>query len=136
MSGRRDTLLALDAIINLLLGAGLVVFPRELVQALGIPMVDSAFYPSVLGGVLFGIGLALMLERLRAPRGLAGLGLGGAVAINLCGGLVLAGWLALGGLELPLRGRLFLWVLVLLLVGLSWVELAHQLGGRGGAGER
>jgi hypothetical protein len=125
-SGGRRALLALDGAINLLLGAGLIVFPRRLVLALGIPAVESAFYPSILGGVLFGIGVALLLERLRRRGGRRGLGLAGAVAINLCGGLVLAGWLALGGLELPFRGRLFLWGLVVVLVGLSAVELAHR----------
>lgn len=124
-SASRGALLAVDGAINLLLGAGLVAFPRGLVRALGIPQVESAFYPSILGGVLLGIGAALLLERFARRRG-TGLGPAGAVAINLCGGLVLAGWLALGGLELPLRGRLFLWGLVVVLVGLSAAELAPR----------
>ena len=126
----RDLLLTLDGVINLVLGIGLVVFPRALVQALGIPTVESAFYPSVLGGVLVGVGIALLVARFGDRAGAGGLGLTGAVAINLCGGLVLAGWLTFAPLALPLRGLLFLWALVLLLVGLSAFELAHQARSR------
>jgi uncharacterized membrane protein len=84
------------------------------------------FAPTLLGAVLFGIGLALVIEALRRPQGLAGLGLGGAVAINLCGGTVLIFWLISGVMELPLRGLVFLWILAILLVGISIIELvAH-----------
>ena len=134
MQSRRDLLLAVDGTVNLALGAALVAFPRGLVRALGVPAVESAFYPSILGGVLLGIGVALFLERGRGRSGAAGLGLAGAVAINLCGGVVLGGWLLLGGLHLPLRGRVFLWALVALLVGLSVVELIHWAGLRGRRG--
>ena len=60
-------LLLLDGLINLGLGALLVVFPDALVQALGVPPADTRFYPSVLGAVLLGIGIALLLERTRLP---------------------------------------------------------------------
>ena len=128
MSNRR-TLLAGDGAINVLLGVALISFPERLVVMLGVPGVASAFYPSVLGGVLVGVGVALFIERSRPPAGLAGLGLAGAVVINLCAGLVLSGWLLFGDLALPVRGRVFLWGLVALLVGLSGLEVAGQLGG-------
>ena len=124
---RHTTLLKIDAAINLILGILLLAFPLELVQALGMPMADPSFYPSILGGVLFGIGLALLIECYRQSNGLIGLGLGGAIAINLCGGFVLAIWLLSGSLNLPLRGQIFLWSLVLLLVGLSLIEGLAQL---------
>jgi hypothetical protein len=54
------------------------------------------------------------------------LGVGGAIAINLCGGLCLAGWLVFGGLEIPLRGQLFLWGLAVVLVGISAIEAILQ----------
>ena len=116
-------LLIIDGVINLLLGGVLVLFPGPLVIALGIPTTDQAFYPSILGAVLLGIGIALVIEYARRPGGPAGLGLGGAVAINLCGSLVLAGWLVFGRLHLPIRGYALLWGLALLIVGLSVVEL-------------
>jgi hypothetical protein len=127
----RTTLLKADAAINLILGVLLMAFPAKLVKALGIPMADPSFYATVLGGVLFGIGLALLLECYRKSNRFAGLGLGGAIAINLCGGLVLAAWLLSSKLSLPLRGQIFLWSLVLILVGISLLEgLSHFKSGK------
>jgi len=121
---RRATLLTIDAIINLLLGVLLIAFSDRLVGLLGVPPADHGFYPNILGGVLFGIGIALIMERGNSTGTGLGLGLGGAIAINLCGGLVLAGWLVFGDLTLPARGLFFLWFLVVLLIGISSVELA------------
>ena len=91
---------------------------------LGIPPSDSRFYPSLLGAVLFGIGVALVQEtKTRHGRGSGGLGLMGAVTINLCAGIVLAGWLLAGVLDLPDRGIVFLWLLVAPLAGISGVGL-------------
>ena len=126
MKGR--ALILTDAIINLVLGLLLLVFPDSLVQLLGIPPAESAFYPSILGAVLFGIGLALLLTWARRDAG--GLGLGGAIAINLCAGIVLALWLLAGNLELPLRGALLLWAIVILLVGSSLTEIFANRTGR------
>ena len=127
----RSFLLKADAAINLILGVLLMAFPAKLVKALGIPLSDPSFYATILGGVLFGIGLALLLECYRKSNRFIGLGLGGAIAINLCGGLVLAAWLLSNRLSLPLRGHIFLWFLVLLLVGISVLEgLSHFGSGK------
>lgn len=123
---QHTTLIKADAAINLILGILLMAFPAELVKVLGIPMADISFYPAILGGVIFGIGLALMVECYRRTNRFIGLGLAGAVLINLCGGFVLAFWLLWGQLNLPVRGLIFLWTLVVLLIGLSLLEgLAH-----------
>ena len=122
----RSTLLKADAAINLILGILLMTFPTGLVKALGLPMSDPPFYATILGGVLFGIGLALLVECYRKTNRFVGLGLVGAIAINLCGGIVLGAWLLSGQLTLPLRGHIFLWFLVVLLIGLSLLEgLTH-----------
>lgn len=127
----RDILLKVDAAINLILGVLLMAFPAKLVTALGVPMADPSFYPTILGGVLFGIGLALLVECYRRPNRFVGLGLGGAIAINLCGGCVVAAWLLSNKLTLPLRGQIFLWSLVVLLVGISLLEgLTHFRKGK------
>jgi hypothetical protein len=127
----RDILLKVDAAINLILGVLLMAFPAKLIKALGVPMADPSFYPTILGGVLFGIGLALLIECYRKSSRFVGLGLGGAIAINLCGGLVLAAWLLSDRLTLPLRGQIFLWTLVVLLVGISLLEgLTHFRKGK------
>jgi hypothetical protein len=124
---KRSFLLKADAAVNLILGILLMAFPTGVVKTLGIPMEVSAFYATILGGVLFGIGLALLMECYWKSSRFSGLGLGGAIAINLCGGAVLAIWLLSGALSLPLRGQFLLWFLVLLLVGLSLFEgLAHR----------
>jgi hypothetical protein len=120
---KRSSLLTFDGILNLALGALLIVFPDSVVSALGVPDATPAFYPNILGGVLFGIGIALLIERKNQHREGIGLGLGGAIAVNLCGGLVLAAWMLFGGLSLPLRGSVFLWALVVLLVAISLAEL-------------
>jgi hypothetical protein len=116
-------LLLIDATTNLLLGVALIFFPGFLVNALGVPTTDSAFYPSILGAVLFGIGVALLLQRSMG----GGLGLRGAISINLCGGIALGGWLIFGDLELPFRGFVFLWSLVILLVGISTIEISAAM---------
>jgi hypothetical protein len=120
---KRKTLLLIDGIINLVLGIVLMIVPTTLVAFLGVPAIQHAFYPNILGGVLFGIGIALFLEAGNTEETTSGLGLSGAVAINLCGGLVLAAWLLLGDLDLPLQGTIFLWLLVMLLVGISAIEI-------------
>ena len=127
----RDILLKVDAAVNLILGVLLMAFPAKLIKAMGVPMADPSFYPTILGGVLFGIGLALLIECYRKSNRVIGLGLGGAIAINLCGGLVLAAWLLCDTLTLPLRGQIFLWSLVVLLVGISLLEgLTHLKKGK------
>jgi hypothetical protein len=122
-----STLLLVDAAINLILGVFLLAFPSRLVAWLGIPDTPTRFYPNILGAVLFGIGLALLIEREEPRNWPTGLGIGGAVAINLCGGIVLALWLIFGKLSIPIRGRIVLGVLDLLLFGISIFELRAQI---------
>jgi len=119
---RKPLFLLVDALIDLALGALLAFFPHCLVTVLGIPSAEPAFYPSILGAVLFGIGVALLIERNRG----GGLGLAGAIAISLSGGVALGLWLLFGSLHLPLRGELVLWGLVVLLVVLSTIEMLAQ----------
>ncbi len=119
----RNVLLTIDGVVNLLLGVLLIVFPARAIDALGVPGGESAFYANILGGVLFGVGVALLIERFRPPLRAVGLGLAGAMSINLCGGVVLAGWLVSGLLEFSTFGCITLGGLVLVLVGLSGIEL-------------
>ena len=121
----RKELLKIDGIINLALGVMLIAFPSGIIRALGIPGGDGAFYANILGGVLFGVGVALVIESFRPPLKVVGLGLGGAVSINLGGGIVLGLWLASGRLPLSTLGAIVGWSLVILLVGLSVIEFWH-----------
>jgi hypothetical protein len=126
MAAMRKILLIIDSLINLLLGFILLLFPPVIVRFLGVPPAETTFYPSVFGAVLIGIGVALLLDLPGGEGRRDGLGLRGAVAINLCGGFALIAWLLLGNLDLPLRGDIFLWGLGAALVGLSAVEFAAQ----------
>lgn len=119
----RQKVLLIDSAINIALAFLLITFPEKLVNLLGIPTAEHSFYPSILGAVLLGIGGALIIEYSRRSDGIVGLGLGGAVTINLCGGVVLAFWLLSGKLDLPFRGQLVLWLLAIILTIISGVEI-------------
>ncbi len=119
----RTNLLRVDGAINLVLGALLLAFPSGLVETLGVPAPEGRFYPSLLGAVLFGVGIALFLEAHRLPGGIIGLGLGGAIAINLVAACALLYWLLWGDLEIPTRGRVLLGALTVGLVAISSSEL-------------
>ena len=117
-----STTLMIDAIVNYALGILCILYPF-VAETIGVPIAESSFYPSILGAVLFGIGIALTIECYRKRGGMVGLGLGGAVAINLSGGFVLMLWLIFGDFNIPLRGYFFLWSLATILVGISLIEL-------------
>ena len=103
----RKYILRFDAIINLILGILLALYSKDLAEFLGIPIVESSFYPNILGGVFIGIALALYIEtRRKASKVTTGLGLIGAIGINLCGGFVLLIWLIFGHIHIPVKGRI------------------------------
>lgn len=127
---KRSALLTVDGIVNLILGILLVIFPTDLAASLGMPVSESAFYPSILGAVLTGIGIALLIENFKTSDQISGLGLSGAISINLCGALVLTIWLLRGGLEIPTHGYIVLWSIVVVLVVLSVLErISAKSGG-------
>ena len=76
---------------------------------------------SAIGAVIFGIGVALMIELFGVSRQIRGLGLGGAIVINIIGALVLIYWLTFATLEIPLKGRIILWIvgMVVFLIGIA-----------------
>ena len=115
-------ILTIDALVNLILGILLIPASTDIADLIGVPSVAAGFYPSILGAILLGIGIALLIEVGHTHQRTRGLGFYGAITINLCGGLVLAGWLLFANLQLPLHGFVFLWILVFLLVILSSVE--------------
>jgi len=121
----RKSIFLIDAIINLGLAFLLGIFPKEVIRFLGMPVVSNPFYASILGGVFFGIGVALLISR-SGEKNSDGLGLRGAMVINLSGGFVLALWLLFGSLDVPVHGKIIMWALVLILFVLSAVELFTQ----------
>ena len=124
-------LIAVDSVVNVLLGLLLLIFPPSLVEWLGLPLPGSGFYVRILGAVILGIGVALAIEFRREPSSsFVGLGTGGAVAINLCGGGALVAYLAVGHLSLSTEGKIVLCILAAVVVGLGLVELVANLSGR------
>ena len=117
------TLLLIDAVANLVLGALLLCFPLGVDDLLGLPVAESDFYPTILGGVILGIGIALLLAR----AGQAGLGIDGAIAINLTGAGVLAAWLLAAPPDIPTRGFITLWIVAIVVLGIGLVEIIHLI---------
>ena len=126
MQPKHKTFLLIDGIVNLILGLLLLSFPLGTARFLGVPQPESNFYPTILGGVILGIGIALFLEAFSKRGGFRGLGLGGAIAINLCGAGILALWLIFKPLYLPLRGLVTLWVIAIVVLGLGILELVAR----------
>jgi hypothetical protein len=115
--------LTIDGIINLVLGILLLLFPLGMAELLGVPQSDVNFYPTILGAVIFGIGIALLIERYGFAQNIRGLGLGGAIAINLCGALALLVWLVSTPLNIPLRGQVILWAIAVIVLLVGIVEI-------------
>lgn len=126
MDHKHKNLLLIDGIANLILGLLLLLFPLGMAEIFGVPQPESNFYPTILGGVIFGIGVALLIERYGFENHIHGLGLGGAIAINICGSLVLLGWLIFTPPAIPLRGSILLWAVGILVLGIGLVELAAK----------
>ncbi|MEJ2079565.1 MAG: serine/threonine-protein kinase [Acidobacteriota bacterium] len=126
MQHKHRVLLTIDGLVNLVVGVLLLFSPAGVAVWLGLPATGTSFYASILGAVILGIGLALLLELRAAPRRFRGLGLGGAIAINLSGGGALLVWLIAVPLGIPLRGYIILWIVALVVLVIGIVELATK----------
>lgn len=126
MKRKSKILLTIDGMVDLALGVLLLLFPVGIIDLLGLPPTDTNFYPSILGAVLSGIGIALFLEAAGFAREIRGLGLGGAIVINIIGSLVLLCWLVFGSLVIPLRGRIILWMIGVLVFVIGVAEVAAK----------
>ena len=116
-------LLLIDAVVNLVVGILLLFFPFGIAACLGIPETDTNFYPSLLGAVLSGIGIALLIDLFGAQRGIRGLGLGGAIAINIVGAAALLLWLVLVPFQIPTRGLVLLWSVAVIVILIGFAEI-------------
>jgi hypothetical protein len=122
MKAKHKILLAIDGAINLALGLLLLLFPAGILALFGLPPTDTYFYASILGAVIFGIGIALLLELWGASKGIRGLGLGGAIVINFCGAGALVAWLLFGHFNIPIRGHVTLWAVAIVVLGIGFAE--------------
>ena len=119
-------LLKIDGLINIILGILLLLFPFGVAKFLGVPVPDSNFYATILGGVLFGIGIALFIENDRVH----GLGLEGAIAINFSGATVLLIWLLFCDLQIPLTGQITLWTIVVSVYLIGFFEIKYKISNK------
>jgi hypothetical protein len=116
-------LLWLEAVLKLAAGGLLLLFPRTLARALGLPPVGETFWPRMLGAIVLGLAAATVLEGHTAGRN--GLGLAGHVAINLSVALAIVALLILGRAGTAKRGRFLLAVTAIGLAVLALFELAY-----------
>jgi uncharacterized membrane protein len=121
-----ELVLTIDGAVNLALGVVLAIFPKEFARLVGVPIPSNSFYASVLGGVLIGIGLALLIQRFWGRSHVTGLGIEGAIVINFCGAGVLVVWLVSGGLSVATRGLVFLWAVAILVLGIGVAEMVMR----------
>ncbi len=125
---KESTLLELDGLGNILLGLPLIIFPIRVTNLLGIPSPESTFYPIILSAVFVGIGIALLVQRYQPS--VRGLGLGGAVSINLTFGIALIAWLIGSTTSITSTGSILLWLLAIALVCVSifeWVSVSNKV---------
>jgi len=124
MQNYHRALLIIDAIINLVLGALLLMAPYGVAVFLGVPEPGSYLYSCVLGGVLVGISFTLFLAAYGQANTYGGLGIGGAIIINFCGAGALLVWLLLTSYPLPIRGLVLLWFIVIAVILVGVAELS------------
>ncbi len=115
-------LLILETLLKLAGGAALLLFPGTIIKLLGLPPASDGFWPRLVGALLMGLSGAFYLEARFA--GSKGMGLGGAVIVNCVVAATLVLSMTLGGTAKP-RGRAALWLLVMILVGLSLIQIAQ-----------
>ena len=75
---------------------------------------------------LFQKSFTLLIERYGYARKIRGLGLGGAIAINIFAATVLLIWLVSGSLELPTRGTVLLWSIVVIVYAVGIAEISAK----------
>lgn len=116
-------LLWIETVLKLATGIALLALPGPLARAFGLPRDSTGFWPRLLGAVLVGLAAAFVLEGWIGN--VHGLGLAGALAINLATVMALAGLLILGKAAPTRRGRILLWCVVAVLALLALFELPH-----------
>ena len=122
MENKHQILLTIDGIANVILGLILLLYPFGIDNFLGLPQSEINFYPTILGSVIFGIGIALLLERFGLTKNIRGLGIAGAIVLNYCGGITLLVWLLFFPLNIPLHGYIILWIVAIIVLAIGIAE--------------
>ena len=112
----------MDSIVNVVIGLFLLCYPLGVGEIFSLPKSEDNFYAIILGAVLLGIGIALFIEFKYYDRGIRGLGLEGAIIINIIAGIVLIVILLSGTLNISLEGLIILWFIGLLVIFIGVAE--------------
>ena len=122
-----DQLLWLETLFKGSLGLVLIFLPLTAARLAGLPHGNTAFWPRLFGAALLGIAGAFAVEGYNLAGGpieAKGLGLGGAVIINLTAILSLFGTLIFSAVA-TWRGKVLIWLMIILLLFLTLFEIAH-----------
>ena len=115
-------LLLIDSIVNIIIGLLLLCYPLGIGKVLGLPDPGDNFYVLILGAVILGIGVALFFELEYYDRGIRGLGLEGAIIINILASVVLIIILIAGKLNVSFTALIILWFIGILVFLIGIVE--------------
>ncbi|MGF1649204.1 MAG: hypothetical protein ACFCUN_02000 [Hyphomicrobiaceae bacterium] len=115
-------LLLTELILKGAVGAVLLLAPITVCRAMGLPHGGVGLWARIAGTLLIGIAAALWVENDVAE--VRGLGIGGLIAINTAG-LVILLTLAIAGPISTRRGAFAVWTMVVVLFGLTIFEIAH-----------
>lgn len=119
-------LLLIDSVVNIAIGIILLCYPLGIGDYLDLPKSDNNFYPVILGAVIFSIGIALFIESKYYERGIRGLGIEGAITINIIASSVLIIFLVAGNLNISKFGLIILWFIGILVFIIGVVEILRN----------
>ena len=115
-------LLWIEVLLKLAGGVTFALFPLTAAKVLGLPAGGSGFWPRLLGAMLIGLAGAAFIEG--RATGAGGLGMAGAVVINLVAAGMLVALLVFQRAAVTWRGKALLWMLAAALVVLGLVEIS------------
>jgi hypothetical protein len=115
-------LLLAEMVLKGALGLVLLIAPRLAARTAGLPADGAGLWLRLAGGLLLGIAGAILVEGLKGPG--RGVPLSAIIAVNLGAAGGLAAALAVAP-PATRRGTAVLWLAILLLLGLGFVEIAH-----------
>ncbi len=122
-----DQLLWFETILKGSIGIILLLAPITLARIAGLPHGNTSLWPRLFGATLVGIAAAFAVEgynQINEPLIAKGIGLAGAVVINLTAILALLSVLIFKGVSSK-RAYALIWVSILVLLGLMLFEIAH-----------
>lgn len=105
-------------------GLALFLIPLTVIRLAGLQRPDSGFWPRLVGGIVIGVAIAVYIT-LQFPDARGGLGPAGLIPINLTAAAALIAPLIMGTAAPSRRGKLFLFLTSVVLLTLSFLEIAH-----------